>query len=328
MENLPKNWVSVVMEDLGAQKYYAIGDGDHGKIKPAMYQEFGVPYIRVGDMGWGEFKTNKLVYIPFTVHEENLKSELLPGDVLIAKTGATIGKCCIVPEDIEKANTTSSVGKVSLNQNLTSSKFILYYFLSPSFFKLMWSHSNRTAQPGFNNRDLKKFPVPLPPLAEQQRIVAKLDTLFGHLDRLKQRLEHIPALLKQFRQSVLTQAVTGKLTEEWREGKGLDKGEKKTLGELARVVRGGSPRPAGDPRFYGGKYPFIKVKDITKDKEMYLQSYENTVTKLGLNKTRLIPADTVILSNSGATLGVPKITPYEITANDGVAAFLELKYCF
>src|SRR5690606_39104224 len=56
--------------------------------------------------------------------------------------------------------------------------------------------------------------IPLPPLPEQHLIVAKLDTLFAHVDRLKVRLEKIPILLKQFRQSVLTQAVTGKLTEE------------------------------------------------------------------------------------------------------------------
>lgn len=69
---------------------------------------------------------------------------------------------------------------------------------------------------------LKAVKIPLPPLAEQQRIVAKLDDLFGHLDSLKTRLNHIPQILKNFRQAVLTQAVTGKLTEEWRKGKELD----------------------------------------------------------------------------------------------------------
>jgi len=70
---------------------------------------------------------------------------------------------------------------------------------------------------------LKAVKIPLPPLPEQQRIVAKLDELFGHLDSLKIRLENIPQILKNFRQAVLTQAVTGKLTEEWRVGKELTK---------------------------------------------------------------------------------------------------------
>jgi len=54
--------------------------------------------------------------------------------------------------------------------------------------------------------------LPIPPLAEQKRIVAKLDALFGHLETLKTKLDRIPELLKNFRQQVLTQAVTGKLT--------------------------------------------------------------------------------------------------------------------
>ncbi|WP_167596476.1 restriction endonuclease subunit S [Leeuwenhoekiella sp. ZYFB001] len=68
---------------------------------------------------------------------------------------------------------------------------------------------------------LKEIQVPLPPRAEQDRIVAKLDTLFEQLEHINKSLDHIPTLLKNFRQQVLTQAVTGKLTEEWRKGKEL-----------------------------------------------------------------------------------------------------------
>ena len=58
---------------------------------------------------------------------------------------------------------------------------------------------------------------PLPPLNEQKRIVAKVDAIMPRIDSAKERLEKIPAILKRFRQSVLTAAVTGKLTEKWRE---------------------------------------------------------------------------------------------------------------
>ncbi|RXM51686.1 MULTISPECIES: restriction endonuclease subunit S [unclassified Chryseobacterium] len=204
MENkIPKNWVLVELEKLGENKYYAIGDGDHGQIKPLHYKENGIPYIRVSDIGWGNFKPDKLVYISEEIHNKNLKSELLPGDILIAKTGATIGKCCIVPDYISKANTTSSVGKVSINSKLVSNKWILYYFLSPDFYKLMWSKSSRTAQPGFNIIHLKQFLIPLPPLPEQERIVEKLDNLFAQHEAIKKTSELIPQLLKDFRQKVL-----------------------------------------------------------------------------------------------------------------------------
>jgi type I restriction enzyme S subunit len=59
--------------------------------------------------------------------------------------------------------------------------------------------------------------VPIPPLAEQKQIAAKLDELLAQVDTLKTRLDAIPAILKRFRQSVLAAAVSGRLTEEWRD---------------------------------------------------------------------------------------------------------------
>lgn len=88
------------------------------------------------------------------------------------------------------------------------------------------SLNRSTAIPGLNRNDAYKIKIFLPPSPEQKRIVAKLDQLFDHLEVLKAKLERIPDLLADFRQSVLTQAVTGKLTEEWREGKELESVQK------------------------------------------------------------------------------------------------------
>jgi type I restriction enzyme, S subunit len=96
------------------------------------------------------------------------------------------------------------------------------------------------------------------------------------------------------------------------------------LNDIASVVRGGSPRPAGDPTFYGGSIPFLKVADITAAKGMYVESFTSTITEAGLKKTREIVSRTVLLTNSGATLGVPAICEFRTTFNDGIAAFIEL----
>ncbi|KAF5417520.1 MAG: Type-1 restriction enzyme MjaXIP specificity protein [Candidatus Methanophagaceae archaeon] len=73
-----------------------------------------------------------------------------------------------------------------------------------------------------------------------------------------------------------------------------------------------------------GTYLFLKVADITKDNGIYIKSFEFTIKKAGLKKTRKIEPNTLLLSNSGATLGVPKICLIEATFNDGIAAFLSL----
>lgn len=73
-----------------------------------------------------------------------------------------------------------------------------------------------SAQPQITRQGLENVRVPLPSLAEQKIIAEKLDTLLAQVDSTKARLEQIPKILKRFRQAVLTVAVSGKLTEEWR----------------------------------------------------------------------------------------------------------------
>lgn len=98
-----------------------------------------------------------------------------------------------------------------------------------------------SAQPQITRQGLADVHIPLAPLVEQQVIADKLDTLLAQVESIKARLERIPDILKQFRQSVLAAAVTGKLTEEWRKNNkiplvprlGKEK-FKKTLFETAR----------------------------------------------------------------------------------------------
>lgn len=94
------------------------------------------------------------------------------------------------------------------------------------------------------------------------------------------------------------------------------------LGEISSIVRGGSPRPAGDPKYYDGDIPFLKVGDLTGYEGKYCNTYTHTIKKEGLYKTRYVEANTLMLTNSGATLGVPRICTFPTTFNDGIAAFL------
>lgn len=100
----------------------------------------------------------------------------------------------------------------------------------------------------------------------------------------------------------------------------------KLIKSFCDVVRGASPRPAGDPRYFDGDYlPWITVADVTGKPGMYLEGTRTRLTKEGANFTRTIPPETLIITNSGATLGVPKITQELSGANDGIAVFLNLK---
>lgn len=169
-------------------------------------------------------------------------------------------------------------------------------------------------------------------IEEQQRIAEFLDRKCAEIDEMIGLQEQIIEELKAYKQSVITEAVTkglnpnvpmkdsgiewiGDVPEEW---------EVRKIKYLSQVVRGGSPRPAGDSRYYGGNIPFMKVADITKDDKMYVDSCEFSIKEAGLSNTRMINPQTLLLTNSGATLGVPKINTFSTTFNDGIAAFLNL----
>jgi type I restriction enzyme S subunit len=340
----PKNWITIQLETLAANTKYPIGDGDHGQIKPAVYTDKGIPYIRVSDMGWGRYKPNGLVHIPESVHKLNLKSELHPGDVLIAKTGATIGKCFIVPDSMPKANTTSSVGKVTINRELTSPEWILFYFLSREFKSQMWAVSEKTAQPGFNIYNLKEFLIPLAPLAEQKRIVAKLEKLLNKVEASQKRLAIIPVFLKRFRQSILAAACSGRLTVDWREENQnvsnardqikeerfiLSKAEDSlselpktwawvSLGNYARCFRGKfTPRPRNDPRYFHGKHPFIQIGNLPREGG-YITSHIQTLNDEGLAVSRKFSKGTVVIAIVGATIGNTGVLAYDMCVTDSL----------
>jgi len=99
-----------------------------------------------------------------------------------------------------------------------------------------------------------------------------------------------------------------------------------SLDQLSIVVRGASPRPAGDPRYFGGKIPWITVGSLTRDSQPYLTKTTETLTESGRKVSRYVAAETLLLTNSGATLGVPKISKIAGCINDGVAALLAVDY--
>ena len=226
--SFPSKWEVKRLEEIAANTPYPIGDGDHGQIKPKDYTTEGIPYIRVGDMGWGQLIPKKMVYIPKDVHLRNLKSKLLPGDILLAKTGATIGKCCIIPNSIKEANTTSSVGKITVDKNKVLPEWVLLWFLTPNFLKYIWSISNRAAQPGFNNRDIKLFEIPVPSISEQKCIVSILNETLVAISKAKvnaeQNLQNAKELFSTYSNEKYLSA--------------LDSYDTASLNELAKLVRG------------------------------------------------------------------------------------------
>ncbi|MBH8250447.1 restriction endonuclease subunit S [Acinetobacter baumannii] len=172
------------------------------------------------------------------------------------------------------------------------------------------------------------------PYIEAEKIANFLDHETAKIDHLIEKQQQLIELLKEKRQAVISHAVTKGLDPnvpmkdsgvEWL-GEVPEHWEVSKFGYISQVVRGGSPRPAGDPTLFNGDYsPWVTVAEITKDDELYLTSTETFLTKKGSEQCRVFKAGTLLLSNSGATLGVPKILCIDANANDGVVGFEQLQ---
>lgn len=209
MEYLPKNWVETTLKEVNLRKTVNINPFDYPNEE---FESYSVPV----------FETGK----PEIVYGLEIKSskQVVEGEeVLISKINPRINRVWKVGNYTEHRKICSSEWIIVDVKKVIDPDFLRYEFSAHFFRRLLQSEvsgvggSLTRARP----KIVENYLFPLPPLPEQQRIVAKLDDLFGHLEQVKNRLVLIPDLLKNFRQAILTQAVTGKLTEEWREGKEL-----------------------------------------------------------------------------------------------------------
>ncbi len=204
MENvLPKGWASSKLGYLGQ---YLNGRA----FKPNEWKLEGLPIVRIQNLN------NEDAPFNYTdkIHEQRY---LIDNNTLLMAWSASLG---VYFWDKGPAWLNQHIFKVLPNEKLITKRF-LYYCLSISiddfYRKTHGTGMVHITKPVFENHE-----IPLPPLSEQERIVAKLDKLFAQHEKIKKALDRIPLLLKTFRQQLLTHAVTGKLTEQWRKGRSLD----------------------------------------------------------------------------------------------------------
>jgi type I restriction enzyme S subunit len=153
-----------------------------------------------------------------------------------------------------------------------------------------WWEKGGSAQPFIKVSETLARTWVFPPLPEQREIAGFLDRETGKIDALVAEQERLLELLKEKRQAVISHAVTRGLNPNAPlKPSGLDwlgdvpaHWEAKPLRMVANIVRGASPRPAGDPRFFGGdSVPWVTVAEITKDNSIYLTETESFLTEEG-----------------------------------------------
>lgn len=209
---IPVGWeTSRVKYLIDGNHPYPIGDGDHGMIKADDYLDEGIPYIRVLNLTWGDgLNLDNLVFISDKMNAMIKNSELRPNDILIAKTGATIGKTAIVPESLPLSNTTSHVGKITL-PDTHCAKYFFYVMTSNVVQKQIQDISAmQSTRPELGIEGMRDLVVVVPPLNTQQSIATYLDERCTKADAILQAKKAQLEVMKKHKASIIYEYVTGK----------------------------------------------------------------------------------------------------------------------
>lgn len=188
--------------------------------------------------------------------------------------------------------------------------------------------NSATGVPGLNRDDAYVLRVPVPSEHASVFIADSLDAVDDAIDATRRVIGQTRRLKTAALQDLLTRGLPGR-HREFRKFRFLGHVPASwaiaDFDEVSTVVRGSSPRPAGDPKYFNGSHiPWITVMEVTRDSTIYLTRTSTALTEAGMRRSRILEPGTLVLTNSGATLGVPKILAIRGCANDGIAAFLNL----
>jgi len=226
------------------------GSGSTPRGGKEVYKDSGVPFLRSQNIYNDGLRLNDVAYIDQQTHSRMSGTKVLPGDLLLNITGGSIGRCCRIPDDFKEGNVSQHVAIIRTAVSGTED-FLHRLILSPYFQAFIIDEQTGAGRGGLPKNRMDQIAVALPPLAEQQRIVAKIDELMALCDRLEAAraareakrdrlsaaslarlsapdpetfkadvrftLDVLPALTtrpdqtKQFRQTILNLAVRGKL---------------------------------------------------------------------------------------------------------------------
>lgn len=323
-------WIGEIPEEWNLRKIkyiFRISSGTTPKSDNLEYWDGDIPWVTPAD-----YKTeNEYIYhgrkFLSKAGLEAANLQLLPVNSIVLSKRAPIGAVAI------------TAAELTINQGCIAGIPIddcsvrYYYFILSICTEQLNLLGSGTTFKELSAQDFGNFIVPTPDVAVQERIADYLDRKCSQIDAIIARQQEVIEKLKAYKLSVITEAVTkglnphapmkdsgvewiGEIPEQW---------ETASISRVATVVRGASPRPAGDPRYFNGQdVPWITVAEVTKDDGKYIFSTESYLTKEGAECSRLVEKGTLLLSNSGATLGVPKVTLITGCINDGSVAFLDL----
>jgi type I restriction enzyme S subunit len=272
----------------------------------------GINFVKVESITEnGHFLKNKLAHITQDCHNALKRSQLKSGDILFSIAGA-LGRTAFVTEDILPANINQALAIIRLKKtNNLLPEFILKALETGFTLEQIEKFKGGVAQQNLSLGQIQEFQIPIPPLPEQQRIVAILDKAFASIATAKanteKNLKNARALFDNYLHEVFSQRGEG-----W---------EVKTLGEVFKTGAGGTPLKSKKEYYDGGSIPWLLSGEVSQGE---IKESKNFITQKGLENSsaRIFPKNTVLVAMYGATAGQIGILRFEAATNQAVCGIL------
>jgi len=327
--NVPEHW------EVKRLKYCASINDE--VLPETVSPDYELQYVDIGGVNSidGITVAEKIV---FENAPSRARRKVRDGDTIISTVRTYLRAIAAVKDPPD--NLIVSTGFAVIRPRAAHSAFLSYALRESAFVESVVARSVGVSYPAVNASDVGVISIPLPSPDEQRAIAAFLDRETARIDTLVAKKRELIERLKEKCSALISQTVTRGLPPKAAAKAGLpvnprlkpsgvdwlgdvpEHWEVTKFGYISAVVRGASPRPAGDPRYFDGDFiPWITVGEVTKDTNVYLTSTDTMLTEEGALNSRTIRTGTLVLTNSGATLGVPKILAITGCANDGIVAF-------
>lgn len=283
----------------------------------------GVPIVRISNiLPTGEIGGDYVFY------DEEVKDEnyLLPNKAaVLAMSGATTGKVSILdnPQN-KKIYQNQRVGYFT-KKDSTDYGFVSTLVRSHLFINQLNSVLVAGAQPNVSSRDIDSFEFKVPMQIKEQQ---KIGLFFANLDHLitlyQRKLELLKEQKKAFLQKMFPK--NGETVPELRFEGFVDAWEQEKLGNLAEIVRGASPRPIQDSKWFDdeSEIGWLRISDVT-EQDGRIRYLGQHISKLGQEKTRVLVEPHLLLSIA-ATVGKPVVNYVKTGVHDGFLIFQNPKF--
>jgi type I restriction enzyme, S subunit len=312
---LPEGWASA--------KVSAIADSlAYGYTASAKAGSDGPRFLRITDLQNGRVDWNSVPTCQIG-HADVEKYSLHSGDIVFTRTGATTGKSFLI-RSCPAAVFASYLIRLRLLSDINPA-LLAYFFQTPDYWSFVSDNVSGIAQPSCNATKLSELKVPIPPSAEQQRLVEAIAASLSKVDAARNHLSRVPLILKRFRQAVLAAACSGKLTSVGivPDGELPLNWHRCRIDSLFSVRTGGTPLRTVKEYFVSGSIPWVKTGEL-KNQDITCVGDYITERAVEESNAKLFPTGTILIAmyGEGKTRGQIGRLTFPAATNQACAALI------